>query len=86
LSENWEFIESMLKVREDTFGKTPSVRKVGSRDRLSILKLADNKKINSSGIWIGGETRPECLMGIHADQIKKIITEERRKRRIRENG
>lgn len=86
LREHWSFIETILESR--TFhGKAPAVRKVGSRDRKKILELAENGEIDSAGVWTAwgkGNERPECITGISTDQIKHIVSDERRKKRIRE--
>lgn len=84
LDENSVAIKKALADQEHLV-KIKDVRKVGDRDKARILELSDEKKINSAGIYLGGEPAPKCLDGIEADQIKKIITEERRKRKIREN-
>jgi hypothetical protein len=50
---------------------------------LDILKLFDAKKINSLGEWKSDESKPECIRDIGLDHIKKIIIEEKRRRKIR---
>lgn len=83
--ENMKFIGLVLEAKENQ-GKAPAVRNVGQRDRLQILKLSELKEINSTGAWIftGKRDYPACLKGIGPEQIKKIIAEERRKKKLRE--
>jgi hypothetical protein len=90
ITENWRFMNSILKEKM-SLGKTTQVRKVTQRDKLKILELADKKEIDSYGVWHSSEkstleVRPDCIEGIGPEQIKKIIVEERRKRKIHELG
>ena len=88
LSENWGFIETMLKVREDTFGKTPSVRKSKQDDIAKIVELADKGELNSSGIYVPkikdkSIQEPDCIINIKQDQRKRRVVQGRKTKKIR---
>lgn len=86
LQENWGFINEMLEIYSEN-GKTPAVREKNKRDRLQILTLAEIGEINNAGQWLPMRIRkqeyPNCIKDIGPDQIKKIITEEKRKKKMR---
>ncbi len=89
LRQNFAFIESILETRAE-LGKVSERRVVGTRDRKEILAMADRGEIDDTGTWIAGiqgihveVKKPECLIGIGTDQIRKIVTEERSKRTVR---
>lgn len=93
LQENWGFINAMLETYSQR-GKAPVVRERNKRDRAKILELAERKELSNTGVWVPGKGMsraeranaiPDCIKGLGTDQIKKIIAEEKRKKKIREH-
>lgn len=87
VEEHWKFIESSLKRRESTGGKVKSVRKSNKRDNDEIYARYKNGEFTSLGEWKPGiknpEKRPKCLHKIYPERILKIITEQKRKEKLR---